>query len=40
MKGTAEPTLLYGFKDSKTITLLKSHEGPIVLLEETINDDL
>jgi serine-type D-Ala-D-Ala carboxypeptidase/endopeptidase (penicillin-binding protein 4) len=40
IKGTADPTLLYGFKDSKTIPFLKSHEGPIVLLDETINDDL
>jgi D-alanyl-D-alanine carboxypeptidase/D-alanyl-D-alanine-endopeptidase (penicillin-binding protein 4) len=40
IKGTADPTFLYGFKDSKTIPFLKSHEGPIVLLDETINDDL
>jgi D-alanyl-D-alanine carboxypeptidase/D-alanyl-D-alanine-endopeptidase (penicillin-binding protein 4) len=40
IKGTADPTLLYGFKGSKTIPFLNDHDGPIVLIDETLNDDL
>jgi len=40
IKGTADPTLLYGFKESKTIPFLKNHDGPIVFIEESLNDDL
>ena len=39
IKGTADPSLLYGFEQSKTIPFLKNHKGSIVLIDETLNDD-
>lgn len=39
IKGTADPTLLYGFEESKTIPFLKNYDGPIILIDEPLNDD-
>jgi len=39
IKGTADPTLLFGFEESKTIPFLKNHNGPIVLIDEALNDN-
>lgn len=40
IKGTADPTFLYGFDNSKTIPFLSNHNGPLVLIDESLNDDL
>ena len=39
IKGTADPSLLYEFEDSKTIPFLKDHIGPIILLDESLDDN-
>ena len=39
IKGTADPSLLYEFEGSQTIPFLKSHNGPIVILNESLNDN-
>lgn len=39
IKGTADATFLYGFDYSKTIPFLNNHDGPIVLIDESINDN-
>ncbi len=39
IKGTADPSLLYEFEESKTIPFLKSHNGPIVILDESLDDN-
>jgi len=39
IKGTADPSFLYGFEGSKTIPFLNSHNGPIVLLDESLDDN-
>jgi len=39
IKGTADPSFLYEFEESKTIPFLNNHSGPIVLIDAEINDD-
>ncbi len=39
IKGAADPSLLYDFEDSNTIPFLKKHDGPIVLLDESLDDN-
>lgn len=39
IKGTADPSFLYGFEGSKTIPFLKEHDGPIVILDESLDDN-
>lgn len=38
IKGTADPSFLYGFENSKTIPFLNGHDGPIMLLDEHLDD--
>jgi len=37
--GTADPSFLYEFEGSKTIPFLKNHDGPVVILEESLDDN-
>jgi len=39
IKGTADPSFLFDFEGSKTIPFLKNHNGPIVLLDESLKDN-
>ena len=39
IKGTADPTLLYGFENSKTLAFLNKHEGVISIVDDAIDDD-
>ena len=39
IKGTADPTLLYNFEDSKTIAFFQEHQGTISIIDESIDDD-
>ena len=39
IKGAADPSFLYEFEGSKTIPFLNSHIGPIVLLDESLDDN-
>ncbi|MCB0463508.1 MAG: D-alanyl-D-alanine carboxypeptidase [Flavobacteriaceae bacterium] len=38
IKGSADPSFLYGFEGSKTIPFLKNHKGSIVLLDASLDD--
>lgn len=39
IRGAADPSFLYEFEGSKTIPFLNSHIGPIVLLDESLDDN-
>ncbi|RUA12064.1 MAG: D-alanyl-D-alanine carboxypeptidase, partial [Flavobacteriia bacterium] len=39
IKGTADPTFLYGFDNSKTLEFLKKQTGNIYLVDESIAED-
>lgn len=39
IKGTADPTFLYGFEDSKTLDFLKKQTSNIYLIDENIDED-
>ena len=39
IRGAADPSFLYEFEGSKTIPFLNSHNGPIVLLNESLDDN-
>ncbi|WP_347922723.1 D-alanyl-D-alanine carboxypeptidase [Pontimicrobium sp. SW4] len=39
IKGAADPSFLYEFEDSKTIPFLNSHNGPIVILDVSLDDN-
>lgn len=39
IKGTADPSFLYEFEGSQTIPFLNSHNGPIVLLDASLDDN-
>jgi D-alanyl-D-alanine carboxypeptidase/D-alanyl-D-alanine-endopeptidase (penicillin-binding protein 4) len=40
IRGTADPTFLYGFEDSKTLNFLKKETSNIYLLDEQIDEDV